>query len=87
MSSSTFTALANPVTDEAGAPTEWLDFAGRWGDPQLPDGQDGQIDLLGQRKYTAGPTGPRDKRLDREEVCNVDNGETCTVKKTLIGAK
>jgi hypothetical protein len=85
--SDTFTSLTNPLTGEAGAPAGFLEFAGRWGNPQLPDGQDGQVDLFGQRKYTGGPTGPRDKRLGRGHVCNTDEGQLCLVKKTLIGAK
>lgn len=88
LDSQTFTSLPNPVTGEAGdAPTAWLEYAGRWGDAQLPDSDAAQVEVFGQRKYTAGPTGPRDKRLGRREVCNVAEGEGCFVKKTLIGAK
>jgi hypothetical protein len=82
----TFTSLNNPVTGEQGVPTGFLEYEGQWGDPQLPDSDKDQVDLFGQRKYTGGPTGPRDKRLGRDRVCNVADGQECLVKKTLIGA-
>ena len=83
-----FSSLPNPVMGGTGdVPTEWLQYTGQWGDPQLPDSDGKQVVLFGQRKYTAGPTGPRDKRLGRAGVCNVAEGQTCFVKKTLIGAK
>ncbi|ETN39738.1 uncharacterized protein HMPREF1541_05964 [Cyphellophora europaea CBS 101466] len=86
--SDTFTALPAPGNEGGpAAPTKWLDYRGRWGDPQLPDGDPAQMNLFGARKFTAGPTGPRDKRLGRGPVCNVDEGAECFVKKTLIGAK
>jgi hypothetical protein len=62
-------------------PTGWLNFAGQWGDNQLPDGTQGQIDVFGQRKYTAGPTGPRDKDLGRVSVCS--GSGTCVVRGAL----
>ena len=62
-------------------PRGYLDFNGRWGDNQLPDGVDGQVDVFGERKYTAGPTGPRDKDLGRESICEGD-GE-CLVRVVL----
>jgi hypothetical protein len=82
-----YTALTNPVTGAAGVSTGFLEFEGRWGDPQLPDEDERQVNLFGQRKYTDGPTGPRDKRLGRREVCNVDDGGECRVRTTLFGTK
>ncbi|KIW72895.1 hypothetical protein PV04_01056 [Phialophora macrospora] len=62
-------------------PTAWLAFLGRWGDAQLPDDADGQVDVFGQRKYTAGPTGPVDKDLGRQNVCSGDGN--CLVRSIL----
>ena len=52
-----------------GTPVNWLYYNGQWGDQQLPDDWDGQINLFGQRKYTSGPNGPKFKDLNRENVC------------------
>lgn len=46
-------------------PVNWLYFNGRWGDDALPGGPQ----IFGERKYTAGPNGPKFKGLDRESVC------------------
>ncbi|KAJ9609041.1 Vacuolar protein sorting-associated protein 62 [Cladophialophora chaetospira] len=62
-------------------PTGYLDFTGRWGDNQLPDSAKGQVNVFGERKYEAGPTGPRDKDLGRANVCSGDG--TCIVKPIL----
>ena len=62
-------------------PTAWLGFAGRWGDNELPDSTPGQIDVFGEKKYVAGPTGPRDKSLGRRAVC--PDGDSCDVKSSL----
>ncbi|OQV03862.1 hypothetical protein CLAIMM_08848 [Cladophialophora immunda] len=63
-------------------PTGYLDFAGRWGDNQLPDSTSGQIDVFGERKYVAGPTGPRDKDLGRSNVC--PTSQSCSVSSILL---
>jgi hypothetical protein len=65
----------------AAAAGGWLAFLGRWGDDQLPDDADGQVDVFGQRKYTAGPTGPVDKDLGRQNVCSGDGD--CLVRSVL----
>ena len=65
-----------------GDPTGWLGFTGRWGDNQLPDDAAGQVDVFGQRKYVAGPTGPQDKDLGRADVCEGDGD--CVVKRILV---
>ncbi|KIW78091.1 hypothetical protein Z517_07924 [Fonsecaea pedrosoi CBS 271.37] len=63
-------------------PTAYLDFAGQWGDNQLPDSTPGQIDIFGERKYVAGPTGPRDKDLARSNVC--PGTQSCSVSSILL---
>lgn len=63
-------------------PTAFLDFTGKWGDRQLPDNAEGQINLFGARKYTGGPTGPRDKKLARDTVCPDSNG--CWIRPVLM---
>ncbi|KAE8150489.1 hypothetical protein BDV25DRAFT_154325 [Aspergillus avenaceus] len=46
-------------------PVNWLYFDGQWGDDALPGGPE----LFGQKKYAAGPNGPKFKHLVREKVC------------------
>lgn len=53
-------------------PVNWLNYNGQWGDDALPGGPE----LFGQAKYTAGPNGPKFKKLLREKVCPSD---PCTV--------
>ncbi|ETI28564.1 hypothetical protein G647_01014 [Cladophialophora carrionii CBS 160.54] len=75
---------ASPTTTMT---TAWLAFLGRWGDAQLPDDADGQVDVFGQRKYTAGPTGPVDKDLGRQAVCSGDDDGDCVVRTVLTARK
>lgn len=63
-------------------PLAWLSFTGRWGDNQLPDDAPGQVDVFGERKYTAGPTGPEDKNLGRDDVCS--GTDDCIVRTILV---
>lgn len=58
-------------------PVDWLYFAGRWGDDTLPGGPG----VFGQKKYVAGPTGPKFKNLKRADVCPSD---PCAVLPFLI---
>ena len=74
----TNTASFSSYGDE---PVNWLYCNGRWGDAQLGDKEEGQKDFFGFKKYEGGPTGPRDKGLDREEVC--PDGKDCTVRWVL----
>jgi len=62
-------------------PVAFMNFAGKWGDKQVPDNASGQVNLFGQRKYTSGPTGPRDKKLDRSAVC--PDSKNCWVRPIL----
>ncbi len=64
------------------APTDWLDFVGKWGDQQYPDNDRRQKKFLSFRKYGGGPTGPKDKRLNRKNVCPNDD-KPCKVRTNL----
>lgn len=77
--SDTFTAY------DDGVPVDWLYFNGRWGDEQYPESDPRQELVLGIEelaKYSDGPTGPRDKQMNRTEVCP-DNGNLCIVRDIL----
>ncbi|BDD63402.1 hypothetical protein MPDQ_007011 [Monascus purpureus] len=50
---------------DASYPVSWLQFNGQWGDDKLP----GQKEIFGQSKYSAGPNGPKFKKLVRKDVC------------------
>ena len=78
LSSKTFAATGDNPT----YPIGWLNFVGRWGDEQYPSGTHGQYSLFGQAHYETGPTGPRDKGLDRTMVCN--GGSNCTIYDRLV---
>jgi hypothetical protein len=86
LSTESFTSLPNPVGGDQ-APSNFLQFLGHWGDPQLPADDPAQVLIGDFAKYEGGPTGPLAKRLGRKQVCNVDDNEDCYVKRTLIGAK
>ncbi|KAJ8610880.1 hypothetical protein MRB53_038268 [Persea americana] len=77
----TFAALPDPYSDVA-APVNWLYFTGQFGDDQLPTSDPRQKEFFGFYKYTAGPTGPRDKQLNRLDVCPV-NSDPC-IHRTVV---
>ena len=55
-------------TYDDSTPVNWLYFVGQWGDDQYPDSDPRQSCIAGIDglcKYTAGPTGPYDKDLNR----------------------
>lgn len=56
-------------------PVNWLYFLGRWGEDAWPDYSPAQVRRFGQRRYTGGPTGPIDKRLDRENMSGVEGDD------------
>lgn len=60
-------------------PVNWLYFIGQWGDDQLPSSDPRQKEFFGFYKYTAGPTGPEDKDLNRSKVCP-NNGILCIIR-------
>ncbi|KAK5115565.1 hypothetical protein LTR62_001224 [Meristemomyces frigidus] len=63
------------------APTDWLDYAGHWGDKYYPLGDPRQYRFAGQYHYVNGPTGPVFKRLGRTDVCQ--NKGFCNVRRWL----
>ncbi|KAI9754337.1 MAG: hypothetical protein M1815_005701 [Lichina confinis] len=66
-------------------PTAYLRFNGRWGDKQYRDSDPRQRKVLGigpTAKYGGGPTGPRNKQLDRRNICP-DNVSPCWVRPFL----
>jgi len=79
-----FAPATNSFTPyDPSTPVNWLQFQGRWGDQEYPTSDPRQVKLFGQAKYSSGPTGPRDKQLNREKVCP-DNGQTCILRTILV---
>jgi hypothetical protein len=69
--------------DRSGStPVNWLNFEGRWGDEEYPKSDPRQVKLFGQAKFSGGPTGPRNKGLDRKDVCP-ENGKKC-IRRTIL---
>ncbi|KAJ5560337.1 hypothetical protein N7513_002736 [Penicillium frequentans] len=70
------------ATEEADESADWLNWLGRWGDEEYPDGllddiETGQYCISSECHYTSGPTGPVDKNLDRTTMCEDD--DDCTI--------
>jgi hypothetical protein len=76
-SSATFTPY------DSATPVNWLYYQGRWGDQEYPESDKRQFKIFGQARYSSGPTGPRDKQLDRSNVCP-ENGNTCILRTILV---
>jgi hypothetical protein len=65
------------------SPVAAMKFRGKWGDQQyLPDDPRQKPKFFGFSKYVSGPTGPRDKQLDREKICPI-TGFPCILRKSL----
>ncbi|KAL8728867.1 MAG: hypothetical protein Q9166_005107 [cf. Caloplaca sp. 2 TL-2023] len=67
---------------DGASPTNWLQYLGRWGDQQYPDSDPRQRKIFGisaTAKYTNGPTGPRDKSLNRPDICLPKDKTPCFV--------
>ncbi|KAH9829518.1 Vacuolar protein sorting-associated protein 62 [Teratosphaeria destructans] len=74
---------------DASSPVNWLYYLGRWGDEQYPESDRKQrcVPVLSKItdalcKYTDGPTGPINKKLDRKRVCP-DDDDLCIVRTEL----
>ena len=78
----TFDEASNIFASVSGAPANWLNFNGAFGDKQLPDSDSRQKTLFGAKKYVDGPTGPNDKDLGRGNVC--PSGNACVVLPVLL---
>ena len=77
----TETGTLRPSRLTPDAPTEWFDFAGRWGDKSYPLSDRRQYEIAGQYHYVNGPLGPRFKDLGRATVCQ---GHKACVIKSLV---
>ena len=67
-------------------PTQWLGFTGHWGDQRYPDSDRRQSEIFGigaTARFTDGPMGPKDKQLDRTQVCPEKDGLVCVVRSVL----
>ncbi|KAI9757382.1 MAG: hypothetical protein M4579_003496 [Chaenotheca gracillima] len=75
-----FDASSSSFTPAAGSnPVGFLNYNGKWGDQQYPDSDSRQKKFFGNGKYTGGPTGPKDKQLNRTNVCP-DNNLPCIIR-------
>ncbi|KAI1007511.1 hypothetical protein K3495_g720 [Podosphaera aphanis] len=80
----TFIAEPQSVEPRNESPIGLMNFKGRWGDEEYPDGQHGQTSFFGFKKFVSGPTGPLDKQLNRVEVCPKSD-VPCKVLDSLTG--
>jgi hypothetical protein len=71
--------------DDVRNPLGAMNFHGRWGDQQYPDGDKRQESWWGWKRFVDGPTGPWDKDLIRSNVCRPNTLGRCSVKNTLTG--
>ena len=68
--------------DDGSSPLGAMHFTGQWGDEQYARDDPRQEEFFGFFKYTSGPTGPRDKQLNRTNVCPKD-GILCIIRDSL----
>lgn len=68
------------------ARTSWLEYTGRWGDRKysLGDKKGRNYRFAGEYKYLDGPTGPWDKSLNRDHICEHAN-KPCIIRENLGG--
>jgi hypothetical protein len=59
------------------APMGWFFFNGQWGDKIYPDNDSRQYRFYTEWRYVSGPTGPLDKNLGREKICQ---GPVCNIR-------
>ncbi|KAI9821507.1 MAG: hypothetical protein M1832_003355 [Thelocarpon impressellum] len=82
-----YEAATDSFTGAAGFnPVGFMNYVGRWGDERYPDSDPRQSTFLGidaTAKFTSGPSGPRDKQLNRADVCPA-NGNACIVRPILM---
>lgn len=65
------------------SPEAAMNFRGRWGDEQYPQGDKRQPPpFFGFWKYVSGPTGPATKQLNRSKICPA-GGPLCIVRVVL----
>lgn len=78
----TYDSKSNMMESVNNSPVAAMNFKGKWGDAEYPDGQHGQRSFFGFKKYVGGPTGPLSKELHRKEICP-KNINPCLVRDTL----
>ncbi|KAI9833284.1 MAG: hypothetical protein M1819_003678 [Sarea resinae] len=67
---------------DSSSPVNYLYYLGQWGDDQYPSSDPRQKEFFGFYKYTAGPTGPIDKKLGRTDVCP-PSSDACIIRTEL----
>ena len=68
--------------DDGISPLGAMNFKGKWGDEQYARDDPRQGEFFGFSKFTSGPTGPRNKQLNRTNVCP-DDGIRCNIRDSL----
>lgn len=73
--------VLTPDSSNIDAPIEWFHYEGRWGDRSYPMSDSRQYRVAGQYHYVNGPTGPKDKNMDRIDICQ--NPGICIVQPSI----